>query len=327
MQLVKNIFLATGITLLAAGCNQVDFKKTKGGMPYKLFPSKSGAKVENGKFVKMHITTTIKDSSMFNTYKSLPVYFQINTAAEKPYDPSEIFTLTKEGDSIYAVQMLDTFIKKDPTILQQTKYKNGDKMITTFKILKVFNTAEEAKADEEKEKAVIVKKEESVVKAFVDKKGVTTQRTPLGTYVEVLEPGTGAQADSGKYVSVMYKGQTFAGKVFDTNMDNSFKHTDPLSFQVGTGQMIRGFDEGVRLLKEGGRGRFYIPSTLAYGAQSPSPDIKPFEHLIFEVQVVSIKDTPPPPPPMPQGIDPRQMEQMQQQMQQQQQQQQQRQQQ
>ena len=307
MQLVKKSLFAAGVVLLAASCNQVDFKKTKGGMPYKLFASKSGKKVENGKFVKMHITTKIKDSMMFDTYKSLPVYFQINTAQEKPYDPSEVFNLLKEGDSVYAVQMLDTFIKKDPSILQQTKYKNGDKMITTFKVLKVFNTPEEAKADEDKEKAAIVAKEEGVVKEFLAKKGINNaQRTPLGTYVEILEPGTGAVVDSGKYVSVMYKGQTFAGKVFDSNMDSTFRHTDPLGFQVGTGQMIRGFDEGVRLLREGGRGRFYIPSTLAYGAQSPSPDIKPFEHLIFEVQVLSVKAEAPPQPAMP-GMDPAQM--------------------
>jgi len=145
------------------------------------------------------------------------------------------------------------------------------------------------------------------VKEFLAKKGIkNTQRTPGGAYVEILEPGTGVQVDSGKYVSVMYKGQTFAGKVFDSNMDSTFKHTDPMGFQVGAGQMIRGFDEGVRLLKEGGKGRFYIPSTLAYGGQPPSPDIKPYEHLIFDVQVVSVKDQAPPMPPMPGGVNPQQ---------------------
>jgi len=306
MQLIKNIFLCAGVALLAASCNQVDFKKTKGGMPYKLIASKDGKKVEDGKFVKMHITSKIKDSMMFDTYKSTPVYFQINKAAEKPYDPSEIFTMLKEGDSVYAVQMLDTFIKKDPSILQQTKYKNGDKMITTFKVLKVFNTAEEAKADEDAEKMARVKTEEVAVKDFLAKKGINAQRTGNGTYVEILSQGNGAAVDSGMYAEIMYRGQTFAGKVFDTNMDSSFKHTEPLGFQVGVGQMIRGIDEGIRLFKVGGKGRLYIPSSLAYGAQPPSPDIKPFEHLIFDVEVLSVKNTPPPPPPMPMGVDPSQ---------------------
>jgi FKBP-type peptidyl-prolyl cis-trans isomerase len=101
----------------------------------------------------------------------------------------------------------------------------------------------------------------------------------------------------------MYKGQTFSGKVFDTNMDTSFKHTDPLAFTVGVGQMIRGFDEGVRFLGKGGKGRIYIPSTLAYGAQSPSPDIKPFENLMFDVEVLDIQDKAPAQPGMPPMVD------------------------
>ncbi len=308
MQLVKNILLVAGFAVIAASCNQVDFKKTKGGMPYKLYPSKTGKKVEDGKWVKMHISQKIKDSVLFDSRKSLPVYFQINAASTQPYDPSEVFTLMKEGDSIYTVQMMDTFIKRSPQIVQQTKFKNGDKITSSFTVLKVFNTAEEYRADEEKEKAVIVANEEGAVKEFIAKKGVTAQRTGSGSYVEIINPGTGAQVDSGKFVSVMYKGQTFAGKVFDTNMDTSFKHTDPMDFQVGVGQMIRGFDEGVRLLKEGGKARIYIPSTLAYGGQPPSPDIKPYEHLIFDVEVLSVKDQAPAQPAMPAGVDPSQMQ-------------------
>lgn len=303
MQLVKNILYVAGIALMASSCDNVDFQKTKGGMPYKLYASKSGKKVENGKFVKMQVKQTIKDSVLFSTYTSMPVYFQINEAAQQPYDPSELFTTLKEGDSVYTVQMMDTFIKRNPTILQQTKYKNGDKIITTFKVLKVFNTADEYRVDEEKEKAEIVKKEEVAVKDYITKKGIKAQRTDNGVYVEILNAGTAPMADSGKYVSVMYKGQTFAGKVFDSNLDPKFQHTDPLSFTVGTGQMIRGFDEGVRLLGKGGKGRIYIPSSLAYGAQSPSPDIKPFEHLVFDVEVLDVQDKAPAQPQTPTGTD------------------------
>ncbi len=103
MQLVKNIVYVAGFALLAASCNQVDFKKTKGGMPYKLYASKKGAKVEDGKWVKMHVTQKIGDSVLFDSHKSQPIYFQINAASAQPYDPSEIFTLLKEGDSIQQV--------------------------------------------------------------------------------------------------------------------------------------------------------------------------------------------------------------------------------
>lgn len=288
---VRNIIFTAGAALLMASCNQVDFKKTKGGMPYKLFASKSGKKVENGKFVKAQVVQKIKDSVLLNTYTALPVYFQVNPTEAK-YDISELFTSLKEGDSVYAVQAMDTFIKRSPMIVQQTPYRNGDKITTSIKILKVFDSANDYRQDEEKEKMAIVKKEEAAVKDYLAKNNINAQRTGSGTYVEVQNPGTGEPVVPGKQVSVKYKGQTFGGKVFDSNLDTSFGHTDPLGFTVGVGQMIKGFDEGVQLLKEGGKARIFIPSMLAYGAQPPSPSIKPFEHLIFDVEVVDVSNAP-----------------------------------
>jgi FKBP-type peptidyl-prolyl cis-trans isomerase len=301
MQLAKNFFYVTVLILVGSGCNKVDFKKTKGGMPYKVFAGKNGKKIENDKFVKMQVEQKIKDSVVFTSYTGLPIYFQVKPAPQT-YDPSEIFTELKEGDSLYTVQMMDTFIKRNPTILQQTTFKNGDKITTSFKIVKVFDSEADSKKDEEGERMAFVAREEVVLKDHLSKKGISAQRTGSGTYVEIQNPGTGPQADSGKYVSVMYKGQTLAGKVFDTNMDTSFKHTEPMAFTVGVGQMIRGFDEGVRLLKKGGKGRIYIPSTLGYGPQSPSPDIKPYEHLVFDVEVLDVLNAAPPQKTQP-GID------------------------
>lgn len=67
----KNMIIAAGFAFAAAGCNQVDFKKTKTGLPYKHFESKSGKKVEEGKFVKAHVMQKIKDSVIFTTYTGL----------------------------------------------------------------------------------------------------------------------------------------------------------------------------------------------------------------------------------------------------------------
>jgi len=295
-----NLFWVAGLCILASSCDSQNFKKTKGGMPYKLYASKSGAKVEPGKFVKVHIEQKVKDSVVFSSFKSLPVYFPIQ-AASQPYDISEVFNTLKEGDSVYAEQLMDTFIKKNPMILQQTKFRNGDKITTKVKVLKVFNTAEESRKDEENERMAYVKREEVDVKNYLSKNNITNaQRTGSGTYVQVLSPGSAPQVVPGKYVTVMYKGQTFGGKVFDSNMDATFNHTEPMGFTVGVGQMIRGFDEGVQLLSKGGKAKLFIPSMLAYGPQPPSPEIKPFEHLIFDVEVVDVLDKAPAQPGMPQ---------------------------
>ncbi len=68
--------------------------------------------------------------------------------------------------------------------------------------------------------------------------------------------------------------------------------------------MLKCFYEGVKLLGKGGKGRVFIPSMLAYGPQPPSPDIKPFEHLIFDVEVINILDKAPAQPAMPQPQQP-----------------------
>jgi FKBP-type peptidyl-prolyl cis-trans isomerase len=312
---LSSIFMAAGFAILAASCNSVDFKKTKGGMPYKLFASKNGKKVEIGKFVKMQVMQKVKDSVVFTSYTGLPIYFQVNpTPPNQTYDVAEIFTMLKEGDSVYAEQLMDTFIKRNPTITQQTKYRNGDKIITTVKVLKVFETAEAYQKDEADERTAFVKKEEVSIKDYLSKNKITNaQRTANGTYVQVLSEGTGAPVTSGKYVTAMYTGKTFGGTTFDSNMDAKFGHTEPLGFTVGAGQMIRGIDEGIQLLKEGSKAIIYIPSMLGYGPQPPSPDIKPFEHLMFNIEVLKVSDKAPPAPPMPmpqQNIDPNQQQQV-----------------
>ncbi|MBK7885670.1 MAG: FKBP-type peptidyl-prolyl cis-trans isomerase [Chitinophagaceae bacterium] len=84
-----------------------------------------------------------------------------------------------------------------------------------------------------------------------------------------------------------YTGKTLAGKVFDSNTDPQFQHVDPLVVNM-KGGVIRGWTDGLTLLKKGAKARFYIPSPLAYGAQGAGADIKPNEILIFDINVIDI---------------------------------------
>jgi len=112
--------------------------------------------------------------------------------------------------------------------------------------------------------------------------------------VEILTPGTGELIQSGNFVSVNYTGSTFEGKVFDSNIDSTFKHMEPLRFSVGVGQMIKGFDEAMPFMRKGGQAKVYIPSTLGYGAAPPpGAPIKPYEHLIFDFTVLDVQASQP----------------------------------
>jgi FKBP-type peptidyl-prolyl cis-trans isomerase len=294
------VLLSVGI-LLFAGCQNVSFEKTKSDLPYKIFRGNDTTAVKIGSFMKVNIQQKINDSVVYDTYSSMPVYLRISETS-RPYDPSEVFPQLKVGDSLVTVQMMDTFIKKNPQLLAQ--FKSGDRIITSFKVLGVFKKFEDYRADEEKERDKIVAAEQKAVEKYIADHKITAQRTPGGVYVEILNPGQGAQADSGKYVSLKYTGSTFGGTKFDSNVDTTFGHTAPMSFTVGSRQMIPGFNEGIKLLKNGAHAKLYIPSTLAYGGTPPTPLIKPYESLVFEIEVLDVQDHAPQQPVInnPQGI-------------------------
>jgi peptidylprolyl isomerase len=101
-----------------------------------------------------------------------------------------------------------------------------------------------------------------------------------------LVKGKGKAAKPGDVVSVQYVGNSWStGAQFDASWDRG---GEPFQFPLGAGQVIAGWDEGVAGMKPGGRRLLVIPPDLAYGAQSPSPDIAPNETLIFVVDLEEI---------------------------------------
>ncbi len=115
------------------------------------------------------------------------------------------------------------------------------------------------------------------------KEGV--QVTASGIQYIVLKEGTGAQPVATSNVEVHYHGTTPDGTVFDSSVDKG------KSISFGLNQVIPGWTEGVQLMKEGAKYKFFIPQELAYGANPPGGgqgDIKPFMPLVFEVELIKI---------------------------------------
>jgi FKBP-type peptidyl-prolyl cis-trans isomerase FklB len=113
------------------------------------------------------------------------------------------------------------------------------------------------------------------------RKGVTV--TASGLQYEVLTEGKGERPTATSKVKVHYHGTTPEGVVFDSSVDRG----EPISF--GLDQVIKGWTEGVQLMKVGAKYRFYIPQELAYGPSSPSPTIKAYMPLVFEVELIEIE--------------------------------------
>ena len=125
------------------------------------------------------------------------------------------------------------------------------------------------------------KEGEAFLAANGKKPGVTT--LPSGLQYVVLKEGTGRQPAATDTVTVHYQGTLING----TEFDSSYKRGQPASFPLN--QVIKGWTEGVQLMKEGAKYRFFIPPHLAYGQRGAGPVIGPNATLIFEVELLSVK--------------------------------------
>jgi FKBP-type peptidyl-prolyl cis-trans isomerase len=103
--------------------------------------------------------------------------------------------------------------------------------------------------------------------------------------VHDLIPGTGATAHAGTQVTVQYIGYSWTTR---QKFDASWDRNQPFVFQLGAGQVIAGWDQGVAGMKVGGRRELIIPPSLAYGSQSPTPAIASNDTLIFVVDLVKV---------------------------------------
>jgi FKBP-type peptidyl-prolyl cis-trans isomerase len=100
-----------------------------------------------------------------------------------------------------------------------------------------------------------------------------------------LKIGTGAVAGASKQVKVHYTGWLLDGKKFDSSVDSG----KPFEFELGTGQVIKGWDQGIVGMKVGGKRQLRIPPALGYGQQGAGSDIPPNATLIFDVELLGVK--------------------------------------
>jgi peptidyl-prolyl cis-trans isomerase A (cyclophilin A) len=180
------------------------------------------------------------------------------------------------GKVVEGQDVVDAIAQGD--LMDQVEIIRVGSAAEAFNAVEAFRVFEGAR-----EKRMAAEKEAR--KAELDQLAAGFEETSSGLRYQMIQKGEGKKAEKGKTVSVHYKGQLADGTVFDS----SYKRNQPLEFQVGVGQVIPGWDEGIGLLQVGDKARFVIPSDLGYGAAGAGGVIPPNATLVFDVELMDVK--------------------------------------
>ncbi len=123
-----------------------------------------------------------------------------------------------------------------------------------------------------------IEKEKLAMTKYLEDHGYTESPAASGLYYIETKRGTGADADNGDLVKVKYKGTFTDGTIFDSGI---------YTFTLGSGKVIKGWDEGIAYMKEGGKAILLIPSALAYGPYGNS-GIPGYSPLVFDVELIEV---------------------------------------
>jgi FKBP-type peptidyl-prolyl cis-trans isomerase FkpA len=303
----KISFIAVIAVLGLSACKE-SFKKGEKGLEYKIIGSGSGDKIKAGEFMHMEVAQIYNDGkkdSLLSDSRTNPggsVFQEMDTTSIPP-EFAKILGQLRKGDSLVIRILTDSAFQQSPTGVP-APFQKGRYLMTTVKLVDIFKTKEQTDAArkismekagarmKELEAAQIIKDDKTLTEYFA-KNNIKVVKAPLGTYVQVLQMGSGPIADTSNLVRVNYTGKTMAGKTFDSNTDPAFQHVAPyvvnLTSDPTLGQpVISGWYDGLKMLNKGAKAKFYIPSSLAYGAMQQGPDIAPNSILVFDIEVLDV---------------------------------------
>jgi FKBP-type peptidyl-prolyl cis-trans isomerase FkpA len=288
-------------------CKSGGDMKTIKGMEYTIVKDEKGPNAKIGEVVEFNLRATCDTTTISDTWKMGHPAAQPVDTPHNSTDLMAILPMLSAGDSAIVYISCDSIIAGIPAEQMSNKpewMQKGKKIKIELSIVSVKskdqamkdmeNKRQEEMKKIEEQKAAQLPIDDKTLQEYFAKNNIKAEKTASGLYYTIQSAGSGKQIEKGQTVSMMYTGKTLDGHVFDSNMDEEVAKknghgSDPLTFVVGMGQMIPGMDEGAALLKKGAKATLYLPSPIAYGPQSPSPEIPANAIMIFEVEVKDVK--------------------------------------
>ena len=290
----QTLLLMLSALLITVFSSCSEYKTTDGGLKYKFYEQNEDAqKPVLGDIMTIDMSYKVEgtDSVIFNS-KTLETPSKIMLV--KPVykgDISEGLALMAIGDSACFIVSADSFYLVNVGLEQLPPFITaGSNLVFDIKLKSI-----QLKEDYEKEQASKMEKlnamieerkakEPEEIKKFVKDSSITVKPSATGLYYIEKKKGTGAKAEIGKTVSVHYSGRLLDGTTFDSSAGGK-----PIEFKLGSNEVIPGWEEGIALMKIGGKAKLLIPSSLAYGSRGAGTVIMPYSALVFDVELIDVK--------------------------------------
>jgi FKBP-type peptidyl-prolyl cis-trans isomerase FkpA len=287
--------VAFAAILALTSCQQDSGLQTASdGTEFKIQKSTGSPKIQPGQYVYYHAQRR-KGEVVESSSRELgePQIFQVPAEVDPNSQTAlleEVLTSMGVGDSATIYLRLDTLPTKPPGF-EEEEVMYFDLVVEEVKDEAQFQAeqaelqaAAEAEASEVRERAeaVIAEAQSVVARYAAGELSDQVQRTGSGLGYMITEQGDGKSPAAGRQVGVQYVGMLTDGTVFD----NSFERGSPITFPLGVGRVIPGWDEGIALMQEGGKGYLFIPHQLGYGEAGSPPVIPGNAELVFYVELV-----------------------------------------
>ncbi len=280
------------------------------GMKYIVRENGSGEQINDSSIVQIQMRVyNSADSILQETYKEeIPALVNLRDSNNRKMPLVEILSKGKVGDSVTIFTQSDSIYQGQNAAGRPAFIPAGSLIRQEFRIVKNYTMQEYLDVQNQiKEKQMEMQKEymeemqkqqmqmqlqaDSVSKTQVEyientyfaEKGIKNfKKTETGLFYTIDKQGK-TDIQTGDKVKVNYEGTLLeTGKKFDSSFDRG----EPIEFPIGVGQVIKGWDEGIKLIGRGGKGHLYIPSNLGYGAQGSQGAIPPNAMLVFKVEVM-----------------------------------------
>lgn len=297
----KTFFLILTTMVALSACKE-PFRKGPGGLEYKIIANGSGDKLKQNEYMQIHVTqiyqTGKKDSVLSESRTGRGPMIELIDSFSTPPQYFGILTQLRKGDSLVMRSLTDSVYKKAD--FMPAMFKKGHYLVTTVKVLNIFKTRDQADSANKAEMAVFMRKDslkkaeqlrkdDAILRDYFSKNKIDVNKlvkAPMGTYVEIVQPGTGSKIDTSMIVKTIYTGRKLDGTVFDSNAGKDpFNVNLTSDYSLGFG-VIAGWVEGLQQLSKGAKAKFYIPSPLAYGENDPRLGQNAI--LIFDIDVLDI---------------------------------------